>query len=90
MASGPITSWQIEGGKVEAVTDYFLRYVIKSTISIFHQNLNFLLFRRHLSHLMGKCLLQIISDKGFIADKELESKYKKNTQNSINLKQTGQ
>ena len=39
---------------------------------------------------MGKCLLQIISDKGFIADKELESKYKKNTQNSINLKQTGQ
>ena len=24
MASGPITSWQIEGGKVEAVTDYFL------------------------------------------------------------------
>ena len=24
MASGPITSWQIEGEKVEAVTDYFL------------------------------------------------------------------
>ena len=24
MASGPITSWQIEGGKVEAVTFYFL------------------------------------------------------------------
>ena len=23
MASGPITSWQIEGGKVEAVTDFF-------------------------------------------------------------------
>ena len=22
MASGPITSWQIEGGKVEAVTDF--------------------------------------------------------------------
>ena len=24
MASGPITSWQIEGEKVEAVIDYFL------------------------------------------------------------------
>ena len=23
MASGPISSWQIEGGKVERVTDYF-------------------------------------------------------------------
>ena len=23
MASGPITSWQIEGGKVEVVTDFF-------------------------------------------------------------------
>ena len=22
MASGPITSWQIEGGKVEAMTDF--------------------------------------------------------------------
>ena len=29
MASGPITSWQIEGGKVEAVTDFiFLGYNI--------------------------------------------------------------
>ena len=29
MASGPITSWQIEGGKVEAVTDFiFLGYKI--------------------------------------------------------------
>ena len=24
MASGPITSWQIDGEKVETVTDYFL------------------------------------------------------------------
>ena len=24
MASGPITSWQIAGGKVEAVTDFIL------------------------------------------------------------------
>ena len=29
MASGPITSWQIEGEKVEAVTDFlFLGYKI--------------------------------------------------------------
>ena len=29
MASGPITSWQIEGGKVEAVTDFiFLGFKI--------------------------------------------------------------
>ena len=25
MASGPISSWQIEGGKVKIVTDFFLR-----------------------------------------------------------------
>ena len=24
MAFGPITSWQIDGGKMETVTDYFL------------------------------------------------------------------
>ena len=24
MASGPITSWQIDGGKVETVTDFIL------------------------------------------------------------------
>ena len=30
MASGPITSWQIEGGKVEAVTD-FIFLVSKTT-----------------------------------------------------------
>ena len=23
MASGPITSWQIDGGRIETVTDYF-------------------------------------------------------------------
>ena len=26
MASGPITSWQIEGETIETVTDYFLRF----------------------------------------------------------------
>jgi len=31
MASGPITSWQIEGEKVEAMTDFiFLDFKIKS------------------------------------------------------------
>ena len=33
MASGPITSWQIEGEKVEAVTD-FLRLGSKITAQI--------------------------------------------------------
>ena len=28
MASGPITSWQIEGEKLEAVTNYFLGSII--------------------------------------------------------------
>ena len=30
MASGPITSWQIEGEKVEAVTDFFFLGLQKS------------------------------------------------------------
>ena len=30
MASGPITSWQIEGGKGEAVTDFILGGALKS------------------------------------------------------------
>ena len=30
MASGPITSWQIEGGKGEAVTDIILGGALKS------------------------------------------------------------
>ena len=30
MASGPITSWQIEGGKGEAVTDFILVGALKS------------------------------------------------------------
>ena len=31
MASGPTTSWQIEGKKVEAVTDFFLKLAPKSS-----------------------------------------------------------
>ena len=44
MASGPITSWQIEGGKVEAVTD-FIFLVSKITA---HGNS---------SHEINRCLL---------------------------------
>ena len=32
MAYGPITSWQIEGEKVEAVTDFFFFFVSKITM----------------------------------------------------------
>ena len=32
MTSGPITSWQIEGEKVEAVTDFILK--LKDTCSL--------------------------------------------------------
>ena len=44
MASGPIISWQIEGEKVEAVTDFILR---GSKISIFGD----------CSHEIKRCLL---------------------------------
>ena len=30
MASGPMTSWQIEGEKVEAVTDFFFSWAPRS------------------------------------------------------------
>ena len=30
MASGPITSWQIDGGKMETMTDYFLGFLRES------------------------------------------------------------
>ena len=34
MASGPITSWQTEGGKVEAMTDFiFLGFRITATVT---------------------------------------------------------
>ena len=39
MASSPITSWQIEGGKVEAVTDFiFLGSKITSDSDCSHEN----------------------------------------------------
>ena len=47
MASGPITSWQIEGGKVEAVTDFiFLGSKITTDSDCSHE------IKRHL--LLGR------------------------------------
>ena len=47
MASGPITSWQIEGGKVEAGTDFtFLGFKITADSNYSHE------IKRHL--LLGR------------------------------------
>ena len=47
MASGPITSWQIEGGKVEAVTDFlFLGSKITADGDCSHEIKRCLLFGR--------------------------------------------
>ena len=47
VASGPITSWQIEGGKVEAVTDFiFLDSRITSVGNRSHEIKRHLLLRR--------------------------------------------
>ena len=47
MASGPITSWEIEGGKVEAVTDFiFLDSQITADGDCSHKIKRCLLLRR--------------------------------------------
>ena len=47
MVSSPITSWQIEGGKVEAVTDFiFLGYKITVDCNCSHEIKRHLLFGR--------------------------------------------
>ena len=47
MASSPITSWQIEGGKVETVTDFiFLGSIITADGDCSHENKRCLLLRR--------------------------------------------
>ena len=47
MASGPITSWQIEGGKVEAVTDFiFLGSKVTADCNCSHEIKRCLLPRR--------------------------------------------
>ena len=55
MASGPKTSWQIEGEKVEAVTDFiFLGSKITADSDCSHE------IRRHLL-LGGKCMVNLES-----------------------------
>ena len=47
MASSPITSWQVEGGKVEKVTDFlFLASETTADIDCSHEILRQLLFGR--------------------------------------------
>ena len=47
MTSSPITSWQIEGGKVEAVTDFlFLVFEITVDGDCSHELRRFLLVRK--------------------------------------------
>ena len=47
MASGPITSWQTEGKKVEAVTDFiFLGFKITADSDCSHKIKRFLLFKK--------------------------------------------
>ena len=49
MASGPITSWQIDGGKVETVADFiFLSSKITMDIDCSHEIKKHLLFGRNL------------------------------------------
>ena len=57
MASGPITSWQIEGGKVEAVTDFiFLGSRITSVGNCSHEIKRHLLLRRKAAAVAAKSL----------------------------------
>ena len=52
MTSGPITSWQIEGGKVEAVTDFlFLVFEITVDGDCSHELRRFLLVRKNMTNL---------------------------------------
>ena len=49
MASGPITSWQIDGEKVEAVTDFiFLGYKVTADGDCSHEIKRYLLLGRKL------------------------------------------
>ena len=65
MASGPIISWQIEGEKVEAVTDFiFLGCKITAEIhcSLGRKamiNLDSILKSRHINLLTEVCMVQV-------------------------------
>ena len=58
MASGPIPSWQIDGGKVETVTDFiFLGYKITTDNDESHENKRCLLLGRKAMTNLG-CVLK--------------------------------
>ena len=67
MASGPITSWQIEGGKVEAGTDFtFLGFKITADSNYSHE------IKRHL--LLGRKVMTNLDSILKIRDMTLPTK----------------
>ena len=60
MASGPITSWQIDGETMETVTDYFLGLQMAADDSCSHEIKRRLLFgRKTMTNLPGSSLGRI-------------------------------
>ena len=57
MASGPITSWQIDGETVERVTDYFLGSKITAGGDCSHEIKRYLLLGKVMTNL--DCILKI-------------------------------
>ena len=62
MASGPITSWQIDGEKVETVTDFiFLGYKITVDSDCSHKKMpapwqkSYSQYKKHKYHIANKC-----------------------------------
>ena len=58
MASGPITSWQIEGAQVEAVTDCFLDSKITADSDCSHEIKRHLLLGRKAMTNLDKSILK--------------------------------
>ena len=64
MASGPITSWQIEGGKVEVVTDFLLGSKITKDGDCSHEiRRRLLLGRKAMTYLDSVLKSRDITDK---------------------------
>jgi len=64
MASGPITSWQIEGGKVEVVTDFLLGSKITMDGDCSHEiRRRLLLGRKAMTYLDSVLKSRDITDK---------------------------
>ena len=65
MASGPITSWQIDGGKVETVTDLiFLGSKITANSDCSHEIKRCLLLGRKAMTNLDSILKHLFADKG--------------------------